>query len=60
MFTGTSIMQNVLIPDYKEPSRPTPFSVISFLSAGPIEKVLSLGIPFYTLGNHSTVVAGEL
>ena len=58
MLLGTLIVERVIIPGYEEPSRPIPLSIISVLSAGPIEETLFFGIPFYTLGNPFIVLAG--
>ena len=58
MLLGTFVVERFMIPDYEEPSRPTPLSIISVLSAGPIEETLFFGIPFYTLGNPFVVLAG--
>lgn len=58
MLSGTFIVERIIIPDYEEPSRPTPLSIISVLSAGPIEETLFFGVPFYTLGNTLIVLAG--
>jgi hypothetical protein len=57
MFIGTFIIENV-VPEYEEPS--IPLSIISVVSAGPIEEILFFGIPFYVLGNHLVVLATGL
>lgn len=57
LLIGTSIAQKV-ISDYKEPS--IPLSIISVLSAGPIEETIFYGIPFYIFGNTFVVLAGGI
>jgi hypothetical protein len=57
LLIGTSIAQKV-ISDYKEPS--IPLSIISVLSAGPIEETIFYGIPFYIFGNNFVVLAGGI
>ena len=57
MLIGTSVTQKV-ISDYKEPS--IPLSLISVLSAGPIEETVFYGIPFYVFGNNFVVLAGGI
>ncbi|MFL6367999.1 MAG: type II CAAX prenyl endopeptidase Rce1 family protein [Nitrososphaeraceae archaeon] len=55
MLVGISITQQ-LISNYKAPS--IPLSIISVLSAGPIEETVFFGIPFYLFGNHFVALAG--
>jgi hypothetical protein len=55
MLAGMSVTQQ-LISNYKAPS--IPLSIISVLSAGPIEETVFFGIPFYLFGNHFAALAG--
>ena len=55
MLAGMSITQQ-LISHYKAPS--IPLSIISVLSAGPIEETVFFGIPFYLFDNHFIALAG--
>ena len=55
MLAGTSITQQ-LISNYKAPS--IPLSIISVLSAGPIEETIFFGIPFYLFENHFVALGG--
>jgi hypothetical protein len=57
MFSGMSLTQQ-LISNYKAPS--IPLSIISVLSAGPIEETVFFGIPFYLFGNHYVILAGGI
>ena len=57
MLIGMSITEQ-LIANYKAPS--IPLSIISVLSAGPIEETVFFGIPFYLFGNQVITLAGGL
>ena len=57
MVSGISVTQQ-LISNYKEPS--IPLSIISVLSAGPIEETVFFGIPFYLFGTHYVSLAGGI
>lgn len=52
---GTLVIEQI-VPGYQEAS--VPLSIISVLSAGPIEEILFFGLPFYILGHHLLVLAG--
>jgi len=54
MFAGTLVVGQVL-PGYEEPN--VVHSLLSVLSAGPIEETLFFGIPFYLFGSHYAVLA---
>lgn len=45
-----------LAPEYNEPT--VPVSLVSVLTAGPIEESLFFGIPFYLFGNNLVVLGG--
>lgn len=60
MLVGTFLLEYVFMPEYEEPSRPGPLSIVSVISAGPIEEILFFGIPFYASGNHLAVLAGGI
>lgn len=53
LLIGSTIIDQV-IPDYEQPSIPR--SLLSVLSAGPIEETVFFGIPFYVFGNAYTVL----
>jgi hypothetical protein len=55
MFSGMSLTQQ-LISNYRAPS--IALSIISVLSAGPIEETVFFGIPFYLFGSHYVPLAG--
>ena len=55
MIVGTFVIEQI-VPGYQE--APVPLSIISVLSAGPIEEILFFGLPFYILGHHLFVLAG--
>jgi hypothetical protein len=57
MIIGTTIIQN-LVPEYQDVS--VPLSIISVLSAGPIEEILFFGLPYYIFGNHLVVLGGGM
>lgn len=57
MILGTLIIEQ-LVPGYQEAS--VQLSVISVLSAGPIEEILFFGLPFYIFGNHLIVLGGGI
>lgn len=58
LLIGSTIIDQV-IPDYEQPSIPR--SLLSVLSAGPIEETIFFGIPFYVFGNaHSVLVTGAV
>lgn len=58
LLIGSTIIDQV-IPDYEQPSIPR--SLLSVLSAGPIEETLFFGIPFYVFGNaYSVLVTGAV
>src|SRR5215218_10950061 len=58
LLIGSDIIDQV-IPDYEQPSIPR--SLLSVLSAGPIEETLFFGIPFYVFGNaYSVLVTGAV
>jgi hypothetical protein len=58
LLIGSTIIDQV-IPDYKQPSIPR--SLLSVLSAGPIEETMFFGIPFYVFGNaYSVLVTGAV
>ena len=57
MIIGTTIIQN-LVPEYQDVS--VPLSIISVLSAGPIEEILFFGLPYYIFGNHLVVLGGGI
>lgn len=57
MILGTSIVEQ-LVPEYQEAS--VPLSVISVLSAGPIEEILFFGLPFYVFGHNLIVLGGGI
>ena len=58
LLIGSTIIDQV-IPDYEQPSIPR--SLLSVLSAGPIEETIFFGIPFYVFGNaYSVLVTGAV
>lgn len=58
LLVGSTIIDQV-IPDYEQPS--VPRSLLSVLSAGPIEETVFFGIPFYVFGNaYSVLVTGAV
>lgn len=58
LLIGSTIIDQV-IPDYEQPSIPR--SLLSVLSAGPIEETVFFGIPFYVFGNaYSVLVTGAV
>ncbi len=57
MILGTLIIEQ-LVPSYQEAS--IQLSIISVLSAGPIEEILFFGLPFYIFGNHLIVLGGGI
>lgn len=58
LLIGSTIIDQV-IPDYEQPSIPR--SLLSVLSAGPIEETMFFGIPFYVFGNaYSVLVTGAV
>jgi hypothetical protein len=58
LLIGSDIIDQV-IPDYEQPSIPR--SLLSVLSAGPIEETVFFGIPFYVFGNaYSVLVTGAV
>ncbi|MGI0001729.1 MAG: CPBP family glutamic-type intramembrane protease [Nitrososphaeraceae archaeon] len=57
MTLGTVIIEH-LVPEYQDAS--VPLSIISVLSAGPIEEILFFGLPYYIFGNHLVVLGGGL
>ena len=57
MILGTFIVEH-LVPEYQEPS--VPLSIVSVLSAGPIEEILFFGLPFYIFGHHFIVLGGGI
>ncbi|HKI09061.1 MAG TPA: CPBP family glutamic-type intramembrane protease [Nitrososphaeraceae archaeon] len=57
MIVGTFVIEQI-VPGYQE--APVPLSIISVLSAGPIEEILFFGLPFYILGHHLLVLAGAV
>jgi membrane protease YdiL (CAAX protease family) len=57
MISGISVTQQ-LISNYKAPS--ISLSIISVLSAGPIEETVFFGIPFYLFGARYVPLAGGI
>lgn len=57
MIIGTTIIE-YLVPEYQDVS--VPLSIISVLSAGPIEEILFFGLPYYIFGNHLVVLGGGI
>jgi len=57
MTLGTVMIER-LVPEYQDAS--VPLSIISVLSAGPIEEILFFGLPYYIFGNHLVVLGGGL
>ena len=57
MILGTFIVEH-LVPEYQEVS--VPLSIVSVLSAGPIEEILFFGLPFYIFGHHLIVLGGGI
>jgi Type II CAAX prenyl endopeptidase Rce1-like len=57
MVLGTFVIEHI-VPGYQEV--PVPLSIVSVLSAGPIEEILFFGLPFYILGHHLFVLAGGI
>ena len=57
MLVGTFITQQ-LITNYQAPS--VPLSIISVLSAGPIEETVFFGMPYYLFGNTLITLAGGM
>jgi hypothetical protein len=57
MLVGMALTQQ-LVSNYKAPS--IPLSIISVLSAGPIEETVFFGIPFYLFQTHYVALAGGI
>jgi hypothetical protein len=57
MILGTFIVE-YFVPEYQEAS--VPLSIVSVLSAGPIEEILFFGLPFYIFGHHLIVLGGGI
>ena len=55
MILGTFTVEHV-VPEYQEAS--VPLTIVSVLSAGPIEEILFFGLPFYIFGHHIIVLGG--
>ena len=59
LLVAGSLVVELAIPDYQEPHIPR--SLVSVLSAGPIEETVFFGIPFYIFGNgYSVLVTGAV
>lgn len=55
LLLATTPLIEQVIPDYEQPSIPR--SLLSILTAGPLEETIFFGIPFYIIGNVYFVLA---